>query len=63
MARFSLVVLAALGPLLLAGCGTSTVTLRNPESGVVVRCGDATGEDGQKRCIENFQSQGFEPVS
>ena len=62
MARPFLAILIALGPLL-AGCGTATVTLRNPDSGVLVRCGDATGEDGQKRCIDNFKSQGFEPVS
>ena len=54
-------VLLGLAPLL-AGCGTATVTLRHPETGVIVRCSDAMGEDGQKRCIENFQSQGFAPT-
>jgi hypothetical protein len=60
--RLLVAFLTCLGPLL-AGCGDSMVTLRNPESGVIVRCTDATGSDGQARCIKNFQSQGFEPVS
>lgn len=54
--------LVCLGPLL-AGCGNSTVTLRNPESGILVRCGGALSDDAQARCIEDFKSQGFEPVS
>jgi hypothetical protein len=61
MARLVAAVLILLCPLL-AGCGSSTVTLRHPESGVVVHCSDAAGEDGQKRCIDDFKSQGFEPV-
>ena len=61
MARFLLLLFLGLGPVL-AGCGTATVTLRHPETGVIVRCSDATGEEGQKRCVENFQSQGFEPA-
>ena len=62
MRRVLPAVLIALLPLL-AACGESVVTLRNPTSGVIIRCGDAVGEDGQKRCIEDFKSQGFEPVS
>jgi len=62
MRRILPAVLILVAPLL-AGCGASVVTLRNPESGIVVHCSDAKGEDGQKRCIEDFKSQGFEPAS
>lgn len=51
-----------IGPLL-AGCGDSIVTLRNRDSGVIVKCSDARGSEAQKQCIEDFQSQGFEPLS
>jgi uncharacterized protein YceK len=61
MRRLLVAFLVGLGPLL-AGCGNSVVTLRNPESGIIVRCTSATDSDGQARCIKDFQSQGFEPV-
>ena len=60
--RLLLAFLTGLTPFL-AGCGNSTVTLRHPESGVLVRCSTATGSEGQARCIQDFQNQGFEPVS
>jgi hypothetical protein len=50
--------------LMLAACGgRSTVVMRHPESGVVVRCGTATGEKGQDKCIQDFESQGFQRES
>ena len=49
--------------LALAGCGGSTVVLRNPESGVIVRCGAAGGDKGQQKCIEDFEAQGFKRES
>lgn len=61
MARLVPTLLILLCPLL-AACGSSTVTLRNPESGIVIHCGDAAGEDGLKRCLDDFKSQGFEQV-
>ena len=49
--------------LTLTACGSHTVVLRHPESGIVVRCSSARGDEGQQRCIQNFQNKGFEPES
>lgn len=49
--------------LALTACGSHTVVLRNPESGIIVRCGSERGDEGQQRCIRDFQSRGFEPES
>lgn len=46
--------------LALAACGGQTVVLRNPESGIIVRCGTATGDKGQQQCIETYEAQGFQ---
>jgi hypothetical protein len=48
--------------LMLAGCGTDTVTLRHPESGLIVKCSDARGDKSQAQCIRDFEGQGFEKV-
>jgi hypothetical protein len=50
--------LAGLG-LMLTACGDSTVVLRNPDSGIIVRCSSAQGAEGQQKCIQNFEGQGF----
>ena len=49
--------------LVLAACGDTPVVLRNPASGVVVKCSPSRSDEGQAHCIENFRSQGFEPVT
>jgi hypothetical protein len=50
--------------LALAACGDAPpVIMRNPESGVIVKCGASRGADSQQKCIEDFQKQGMERAS
>ena len=49
----------------LAGCATQPIYLRNPETGDVVKCGPYNWTNEQRalereaKCINDFQSQGY----
>ena len=48
--------------LALAACGGGPVVMRNPESGITVKCDAARGDKGLQSCIHDFESQGFQRV-
>jgi hypothetical protein len=53
--------------LLLAGCTDSTVYLKNPKTGDIVKCGDFhaqtlvenTHEARDAKCIDDYKEQGY----
>ncbi len=53
--------------LLLGGCIDSTVYLKNPQTGAVVKCGSLHGtswfennvEDRETQCINDYKEQGY----
>ena len=60
--------------LLLMGCATELIRLRNPQTGDVAQCGPYTNMHpffpalsphwkAERECIEDFQRQGYERIS
>jgi hypothetical protein len=55
-----------LGLALLTGCTSDTVRLRHPQTGKTAHCGLSEGMSpktavaNRERCIEHYQSQGYE---
>ena len=60
-------VVGLLVALTMAGCGTSTIYLKHPQTGQSVTCGpylrgDVAGVLELRGCAEDFQRQGYERV-
>ncbi len=65
--RGRVVLVGLLCALTMAGCGTSTVYLKHPQTGQAVTCGphlrgDVAGVLELRGCAEDFQRQGYERV-